>query len=84
MRRIVMLGSLLSLLLQVNVVGMSSPEFDAAFANEAEAMFTLRQAESGQASSIDQLQRRLRLSDIGLQPSTAAQALLEDSNTIKV
>ena len=37
-----------------------------------------------QISSIDQLQRRLRLSDIGLEQSPAAQMLLEDAGIIKV
>lgn len=37
-----------------------------------------------QISSIDQLQRRLRLSDIGLDQSPAAQMLLEDAGIIKV
>ena len=47
-------------------------------------MFTLGQAGSAQASNIEQLQRRLRLSDVGLQSSPAAHTLLEDSNVIKV
>lgn len=41
-------------------------------------------AASGHAGSICQLQRRLRLSDVGLQHSPAAQMLLEDASTIKV
>ncbi len=41
-------------------------------------------AASGHADSICQLQRRLRLSDVGLQHSPAAQMLLEDASTIKV
>ncbi|DBA97191.1 TPA: hypothetical protein ACH3X1_014950 [Trebouxia sp. C0004] len=67
----------------VNSAGMSSPEFDAAFANEAEAMFGFGAA-PGHADSICQLQRRLRLSDVGLQHSPVAQMLLEDASTIKV
>ncbi len=39
---------------------------------------------SGHADSTCQLQRRLRLSDVGLQHSPAAQMLLEDASTIKV
>ncbi|KAA6416990.1 MAG: hypothetical protein FRX49_13052 [Trebouxia sp. A1-2] len=68
--------------IQVNPAGTSSPEFDAAFANEAEAMFGFGAA-SGHADSTCQLQRRLRLSDVGLQHSPAAQMLLEDASTIK-
>ncbi|KAL0055371.1 hypothetical protein WJX82_011399 [Trebouxia sp. C0006] len=68
--------------IQVNPAGTSSPEFDAAFANEAEAMFGFG-VPSGHADSMCQLQRRLRLSDVGLQHSPAAQMLLEDASTIK-
>lgn len=39
---------------------------------------------SGQMGSAEQLQRRLRLSDVGLEHSPAAQMLLEDAGIIKV
>ena len=39
---------------------------------------------SGQMGSVEQLQRRLRLSDVGLEHSPAAQMLLEDAGIIKV
>ena len=67
-----------------NPAGSSSPEFDAAFANEAEAMFGFGREASGLVSSVNQLQRRLRLSDVGLEHSPAAQMLLEDAAIIKV
>lgn len=41
-------------------------------------------AASVHADSVCQLQRRLRLSDVGLQHSPAAQMLLEDASAIKV
>lgn len=39
---------------------------------------------AGQMGSVEQLQRRLRLSDVGLEHSPAAQMLLEDAGIIKV
>ena len=39
---------------------------------------------SGQMGSVEQLQRRLRLSDVGLEHSPAAQMLLEDAGIIQV
>ena len=72
-------------MLQVHVpAGSVSPEFDAAFANEAETMFAFGQDPSSLANSIDQLQRRLRLSDVGLEHALATQMQPEDAVTIKV
>ena len=72
-------------LLQVHVpAGSLSPEFDPGFANEAETMFAFGQDPSSLANSVDQLQRRLRLSDVGLEQSLATQMRLEDATTIKV
>ena len=63
--------------------GSLSPEFDPAFANEADVMFSFGQPPVSQASSTEQLQRRLRLSDVGLAQPTPAQAPPEVALVIK-
>ena len=70
--------------LQVHIPAKSqSPEFDPAFASEADTMFSFGQPPCGLASSVEQLQRRLRLSDVGLEPSIA-QMRPEDALIIHV
>lgn len=72
-------------LLQVHIPAESqSPEFDAAFAGEADTMFSFGQDSSGLATSVDQLQRRLRLSDVGLEQPPSAQRRPEDALIIRV
>lgn len=71
-------------MLQVHIPADSqSPEFDPAFASEADTMFSFGQGPSGLAGSIDQLQRRLRLSDVGLEQPSTALMRPEDALTIQ-
>ena len=71
-------------MLQAHIPAKSqSPEFDPAFASEADTMFSFGQGPCGLASSVEQLQRRLRLSDVGLNPSIA-QMRPEDALIIHV
>ena len=73
-------SQLLSSAMQVHVpAGSLSPDFDPAFASEAECMFSLGQEPGSIGSSADQLQRRLRLSDVGLQQSLITEATHQDA-----
>ena len=61
-----------------------SPEFDPAFAGEADTMFSFGQDSACLTTNVEQLQRRLRLSDVGLEQLPSVQRSPEDALIIQV